>query len=639
MKYSKRCKAAVGATCPSKPWRSRIVWAVVFFLIVPAEAMISQKSTFRRVRVPQPVQNVQPERYKSEIVWVKAADNVLMEVPLWQIDQMKVLQVLFVHQKGQNSKDNPVDASMITSDQLGLLQHALEAASDSKKFEFFCRNLTQNERVSLLDGASILEAQGLLSLVMTLIFPKEVQGLMGASILQQAGIIAPVVAYLQSSETIPLSHTGPVLSIALSSDGNRIISGAAGIDHNLILYDLKAGKEIKNLVPETFPRPCVAFSPDGNYIATGSSREFDNLIVWDGATGEPIKTFDGTSVNCVAFSPNSKYLIAGSADISFLCYTPILYEVKSRKIISTFKDFNGSLSCVVFRPHSNDIVLGSDVTQSQWPNLVVYDGKTCKRKTKNFVGLIKGVPCIACSSDGKYFAGGTFELILWNAETGEKIKVFKGPYPLAYKTCVAFDPSGQYVAAGYHASRNNLLLFSCATGEPVRDFSGFEQVRCVAFSPDGNYLFCGGDKGLVAFKMISWEVLNYIATQLNLAQARFLYRLYLAKINNVPVVLDTQDLDYQLFITLPVYVQRTVKAFLPFELVLDIAEKEIQQKMNEYRKSLFYSSSYLFGKNEKTHDEKIKAVKNVMLNLDKNSVSYKACERLLHELEQEEAFI
>ncbi len=629
MKYSKRCKAAIGG----------VVWGIVFFLIVPAGAMISQKSTFRRVRVPQPVQNVQPERYKSEMVWVKTSDDVIMGLPLWQIDQLKVLQVLFVHQKGGNSKDNPVDASMLTSNQLGLLQHALEAASDFQKFEFFCRNLTQNERVSLMDGASILEAQGLLSLVMTLVFPKEVQGLMGATVLQQEGIIAPVVMYLQSSETIPLSHKGPVLSIALSPDGNRIISGAAGIDHNLILYDLKAGKEIKNLVLETFPGPCVAFSLDGNYIATGSSREFDNLIVWDGATGEPIKTFNGMSVNCVAFSPNSKYLIAGSADASFIGYTPILYDIKSRKIISTFKDFNGSINCVVFRPHSNDIVLGLDVTQSQSPNVVVYDGKTCKRKTKNFVGLSKGVPCMACSSDGNYFVGGTLELILWNAETGEKIKVFKDPYPLEYKTCVAFDPSGRYIAAGYQRSQNNLFLFSCATGELIGGFSVFGQVRCVAFSPDGNYLFCGCDQGLVAFKMISQKVLNYIATQLNIAQARFLYRLYLAKINNVPVILDTQDLDYQLFITLPEDVQRAVKAFLPFELVLDIAEKAVQEKMNEYKKSLFYSSSYFFGRNEKTHDEKKKAIKNAMLNLDKNSVSYKACERLLGELEQEEAFI
>jgi len=102
--------------------------------------------------------------------------------------------------------------------------------------------------------------------------------------------------------------------------------------------------------------------------------------------------------------------------------------------------------------------------------------------------------------------------------------------------------------------------------------------------------------------------------------------------------LDAQDLDYQIFMTLPNDVQKVVKAFLPFELASDIFEKEIQQKMKELRSSLFYVSGYVYGKTEKTHDEKIKAVKNAMLKFDQHSPAYKACERLLIELEQEEAF-
>ncbi len=191
-----------------------------------------------------------------------------------------------------------------------------------------------------------------------------------------------------------------------------------------------------------------------------------------------------------------------------------------------------------------------------------------------------------------------------------------------------------------------------ATGEPIKSvldlFAG--QVASVAFSPDSNYLFCGSRDGVVLFNMIKQETLNFIATQLNIAQARLLYRLYLANMNNVRVILDEKDLDYQLFKTLPVDVQKVVKAFLPFELVSDIVkkikkersaitEKAIQEKMNEYRSSLFSQRSLFFsGTYQKRLDEKIKAVKDVMQKLDKDSIDYKACERLLVELEQETAF-
>jgi len=60
--------------------------------------------------------------------------------------------------------------------------------------------------------------------------------------------------------------------------------------------------------------------------------------------------------------------------------------------------------------------------------------------------------------------------------------------------------------------------------------------------------------------------------------------------------------------------------------------------MNELRSSLFYTKGLLFGKSEKTRDQKIKALKDVMQKVEKDSVDYKACIRLLNELELEAAF-
>ncbi len=640
MKHTKKLSAAVGAA---------VLLSVLWFGVL-LHCMEPFKFTLKSRRRGAPVLQTQEQsaRYKSDIVWVQTSDGMLLEVPQWQIDQSKVLQVFFVHQKGSNSKDNPINVSMITSKQLALLQEALHKASNLKIFREFYISLSGPQQKSLLADAFTLEMQGLASLLMTYMFPIEVQQQMGATVLQQAGIIAPVVAYLQNPEKIALPHKGMVRQVAFSPDGNRIISAAAGIDHNLILYDFKNRKVIKNLVEISFPEPCVTFSPDGNYVVAGAYRAFDTLILFDAITGERIRIFgEGRPVSCVTFSSDGNSILAGSWFRH--SYKPILYDVKTGKTVSTYKeksirfdrlkgsfeDYVEDMRCVACRPYSDDVVVVTNFPILQ--NVVLYDCKTYK-KIRPFVGLDDGTPCIAFSTDGKHLVGGTLELILWNAETGDKVKKFVTEGRI---TCVAFHPSNDYIVVGYTRSHDQyvkILMFDCKTGKSIKKFDGMYDVHCVAFSPDGHSLLCGGSDGLMLFKLIEKETLHTIAKQLNIAQARLLYRLYLAKINNVPVVLDVKDLDYQIFITLPADVQQVVKIFLPFELFGDIVENEIQQKIKELRSSLFYHTSLIWGVYEKKHDEKVKAVKDAMQKFEKNSVAYKACEELLVELEMEEAF-
>jgi hypothetical protein len=615
MKHRKRITAAFGA-------------AILLAALCIGVRLHSMKpSTFtlksRRHGIP-----VDQPRYKSEIVWVKTSDGMILEVPQWQIDQSKVLQVMFVHQKGGNSKDNPVNASMITSKQLELLQEALQKASNLEIFRKFYASLSGVQQKSLLVDAFTLEMQGLASLIISYMFPIEVQQQMGAAALQQAGIIDPVIQYLKkNSEQIPVYHKGPIVSVALSSDGNRMISGAAGIDHNLILYDLKAHKPIKDLVLNTFPQPCVAFSPDGQYVIAGALRFVDNLILWDGVTGEEIRIVAtaGSMVECVAYSPDGKYIVSGSSDKNL-----ILWDIRTGKKIKTFKGHTAVIKCVAYSPDGDYIVSGSSDN-----NVILWNSSG--KQIKILEGHKERVNCIVYSSNGKNVVSGSSDnLILWNVETGKQIKVLKGHTGAV--ECVAYSPNGKYIVSG--SRDGNLILWNAQDGQQINIFEGHAgAILCVAYNPDGQYVVAGRQDGtLFLWKLVDEQVLNLIATSLNLAQARLLYRLYLAKINNVPVIMDRKDLDYQLYLTLPINVQKVVKSFLPFELLFDVTEKMIQEKMNEYRLSLFYDYSYVFGKSEKKHDKKVKAVKDAMQKFDTNSIEYKACERLLIELEQKAAF-
>src|SRR6266478_1225299 len=146
MKHTKKVSAFVGAC----------VLVTAFFVGIRLQSMKPTEFTLKsrsRRRGVQPVQQQEQPRYKSETVWVKTSDNILMEVPRWQIDQMKVLQILLVHQKGGNSKENPADASMVTSEQLASIQKALQNASDLEKFRKFYGSLSDDQQKSLLADA------------------------------------------------------------------------------------------------------------------------------------------------------------------------------------------------------------------------------------------------------------------------------------------------------------------------------------------------------------------------------------------------------------------------------------------------------------------------------------------------------
>src|SRR6266702_4156897 len=93
------------------------------------------------------------------------------------------------------------------------------------------------------------------------------------------------LSHWPSSEMV-ISHVGgPVDSIALSSDGQRIVSGSS--DGTIRVWNATTGETVAGPFSghSNWVRS-VAFSPDGQHIVSGS---FDRTIrVWNATTGETV---------------------------------------------------------------------------------------------------------------------------------------------------------------------------------------------------------------------------------------------------------------------------------------------------------------------------------------------------------------
>jgi WD40 repeat protein len=114
-----------------------------------------------------------------------------------------------------------------------------------------------------------------------------------------------------------------VCNALFTPSGERIVSGA--YDGTIKVWDSGTGDELMALFGHKESHiESLAISPDGNRIVSGS---FSSVRLWDTKTGAELMTISaGHSVHALAFSPDGETIAAGTSDERKNTYDIVLWQ-------------------------------------------------------------------------------------------------------------------------------------------------------------------------------------------------------------------------------------------------------------------------------------------------------------------------
>jgi WD40 repeat protein len=301
-------------------------------------------------------------------------------------------------------------------------------------------------------------------------------------------------------------HTAPILSVALSADGNQLATG--GQDGAVRLWDVTTGKVVRTFAHSQ----ALSMTPDGKWLATGSSSSTPALL-WDTDTGKEVRRFQGlgpstssslkklsasSSANILAVSPDGKWLVTG--DNNGTGQTVSLWDLVRGKRVRGFHAEKGTADGT----RTVSVAISGDGKRLAWArggrrtSLQVWDTTTGK-PVRTFEGETRFA---VLSSDGKRLVLGdrAYEARLWDVDTGKPIRAFAGHHGLV--SAAALSPNGKWLCTGDLGGM--VWLWDMDTGKLIRKLKGHPAgVTAVAITPGASAVasasanYPGGGAGAV----------------------------------------------------------------------------------------------------------------------------------------------
>ena len=185
-------------------------------------------------------------------------------------------------------------------------------------------------------------------------------------------------------------HGGPVRALAISADGEEVVSGS--FNTSAIRWSLSRNAAEQVLRFHDGAVNAVAFLKDGRVVTAGADT---HIAIWTAGQAQPVATLDGHTAPVVglAVSPDGQWLASASWD-----HTVRLWPLGGgapRVLEGNSQNVNG----VAFSPDGRELVrAGYDTSLRIWP--MSGDGSATTRN------LPAPLNAVAVAPDGEIVAGG-----------------------------------------------------------------------------------------------------------------------------------------------------------------------------------------------------------------------------------------
>ena len=271
-------------------------------------------------------------------------------------------------------------------------------------------------------------------------------------------------------------HENVVTSVAVSADGNFVVSGSE--DRTVRVWDAKTGTALCILAGHERGVTCVAASSDGRSIVSGS--EDKTVRVWDAKTGAAQRVLLGHEhgVFTVATSPDGKTIVSGSRD-----GTIRVWDLQTGAELNILPKQYDVVFSVAVSPNGKTIV-----SCSRDRTVRIWDAQTgaALRVVPEHEDVVFSV---AVSPDGKNIVTGSRDgaVRVWDAQTGAALHILLGHED--FVSSVAVSPDGKTIVSG---SRDRTVrVWDAQSGAALRALPGHGSVTSVAVSPDGTTIISG----------------------------------------------------------------------------------------------------------------------------------------------------
>jgi WD40 repeat protein len=290
--------------------------------------------------------------------------------------------------------------------------------------------------------------------------------------------------------------------LQLEGDGTEVESVLYGRNGQLIsgYFDGKVrfwtsdGKLLRTIAAHEYSVKTLALSPDGKTLATAGSPVFFGEVpkniqpvtkLWD-LEGNSQGQFTSQFTQCLRFSSDGTYVISGGlSDNEVHVYT------RSGEVVRTIKVGKGadrSPYLIALAPDGRTLITADGNIDPPGLEIWNLDG-TFEHALLSLSGPMTNV---VTSPDGNLIVTLSADRMvrIWSM-TGRLVASLPGH--TEYPTGLAYAPNGKYFASG----GDEVILWS-PLGQKLNQFSGFKNsAGTLAFSPDSRYLFCGDGGGSV----------------------------------------------------------------------------------------------------------------------------------------------